>query len=308
MAKSNSSDIEIARVAETTTGTTPATPTFTKLRFNSEGLKINREGMSSDEIRSDRNIPDRTHVGGDAGGNLEGELSYGNWDPEFESLMHAAWSSDVLKNGKTQKAHSYEKKIANATADQYIRMTGMVANTMRLTAQARQKAMVSFDLMGIDGTRSAAAISGASYDDAPAEAVLNCATDFASLAMTDITSPKLHSVELNVNNNLRTQPELGALAPGGIGHGRFQVSGSIEAYFENEELLDAFLANDTSSLAFTLGRTTGKKYTFLVPALKISDYETLAGGNDEDLMASLTFEGIYDDSEACSLKITRAVS
>ena len=94
----------------------------------------------------------------------------------------------------------------------------------------------------------------------------------------------------------------------GIGAGRFELSGSIEAYFEDIELYEAFLNGDATALAFTLGSTAGEKYTFTIPNIKFETGTVQAQGNDSDIMASMTYRGLYDSVNGCTLMIERGVA
>jgi len=75
-------------VAESTWGTTPATPTLQELRYTGEGINYEIENVTSDEIRSDRMTSDTVQVGQTTSGNLDFELSYGSYDKFMESALY----------------------------------------------------------------------------------------------------------------------------------------------------------------------------------------------------------------------------
>ena len=66
----DSSQTRLAAITEVTYGTTPATPVFKKLRMTGESLSPSIQYVSSNEIRSDRNVADMTRVGQEAGGDI----------------------------------------------------------------------------------------------------------------------------------------------------------------------------------------------------------------------------------------------
>lgn len=301
----DSSQTQIAAVVESTYGTTPATPAFTKQRFTGESLKAARQNVTSSEIRADRNVTDLIQVGGAAEGGLDFELSYGAFDAFLESALFGAWSTNVLKNGVAQKSFTLEKLFESGATDQYFRYTGSVVNTMSLNVRAQEIVTGSFGFMCKGSSLAQTAITDSTYDDAVANDVMNAASDFASLSVTGTTSPAIMGITLNINNNLRQKPVVGSIDSYGLGAGRFQVTGSIEAYFENEEMMDMFLAGTATDLSFKLGGASEKNYVFDIPKLKFDDAEVFAGGNDQDVMARLNFVGLYDSSDDCTLKITR---
>lgn len=307
MAIGDSSQTRVALVPEVTLGTTPATPTFVNHRYNSETLKINRGNVTSDEIREDGNVTDLIQVSGAAAGGLSGEMSYGTNDLILESALGGAWSTNVLTNAQAISGFTIEKTIELGATDAYLRHTGMVANTFGLNVRANQIVTWNSDFLGLGGSTDTAIITGATYTAANTKAVLSAGTGFASLSAGG-TTPIITGLTLNTTRNLRQQQQAGSLDAAGIGTGRFVVTGEIDAYFENATLYDLFLAGTASALSFNIGTETNEKYTFSVPKIKFSDGEVLAGGNDQDMMVRLPYQGIYDSGIGGTLRITRAVA
>jgi hypothetical protein len=313
MSIGNASQTRVAFVAESTLGTTPTSPSFQNFRYTGESMKINRENVVSNEIAADRNVRDLIRVFGGAGGGLDFEMSYGTLDSFLESALAAAWDNDVLKNGTTQKSFTIEKTHELGATDQFMRHTGMVADTMSLTIQAGQVITGSLGFVGIGGSVASAAISGATYTEANTNEVMNATSDFASLSAFSLSpTPKIMRITMNIANGLRQQRAVGNFDAVGIGSGRFELTGEMEAYFESAALYQKFLDGDAGGLEFTLGSTMNEKYTFEVPNLKFSDGEVFAGGNDQDLMVRLPWQGLYDTTGSpandCTLKVTRAVA
>lgn len=300
----DSSQTRLAYIEEVTSGTTPATPTLLEQRFTSEGLNANIENVVSNEIRADRNVSDLIQVGSSAGGSVDFELSYGSFDDWFESLMYSTWSTNVLKNANAQKSFTMEKTFEAGATDQFHRFTGCVANTLSLAIQSQQIVTGSFGFLAKGATTAQAIIAGATYTGANSNDVINAASNFASLAIAGVTGPELTALNLNITNNLRQQQVIGSIESRGIGTGRFEVTGDMTVYFENEELYDIFLAGDAADLSFVLGGASNKKYQFDIANLKFETGEIIAGGNDQDVMAKMTFRGLYDGTDN-TLQITR---
>lgn len=300
----DTSQTRLADITEVTWGTTPATPTFKVARFTGEGLNANVENAVSNEIRADRNVTDLIQVGSEAGGSVDFELVYGSFDDWLESLMYGAWATDVLKNGNTEKSFTFEKTFEAGATDQFHRFTGMVADSLSLSIATNQIVTGTFGFMGKAMTVAQAAIAGSSYTAANANPVINAAANFASLAITGVTGPELTAINLNITNNLRGQKVLGSLDNRAIGTGRFEVTGDLTAYFENEEMFDLFLAGTAADLTFKLGGASTKNYVFNIANLKFESGEILAGGNDQDVMVNMTFRGLYDGTDN-TLEITR---
>jgi len=95
MAKATANRTGLYYVAETTIGTTPATPTLTELRYTGEGINFGVETAVSEEIRSDRQTTDLLPVGQSSAGNADIELSFAEYDPFFEAGLQSDYSSVV---------------------------------------------------------------------------------------------------------------------------------------------------------------------------------------------------------------------
>ena len=313
-AGANASQNRLSMILESAWATTPATPAFTNLRMTSEDLAPAKDTVRSNEIQPTRNVMDEIMVGRNIAGGLDFELSYGTYDPLIQSLMYSTWATNVIKNGAgVGDSMTLERRIALPDGSfDYHRFLGCVVNQMSLEMNAGELITGRFDVMGKFGGRSSTIITGATYADSPTEPVMNAANQFGSLSITGVTgTPKLRSLSLNINNNIREQDALGELDTLGLAPGLCEVTGSLEAYFDSGDLYDAFLAHDDIALEFTLGSVATKKYTFLLPTVKLSGNPGLGtGGNDEDVMATFDFTAIYDrlTTEAASIKITRAVA
>lgn len=308
MSIGNAAQTRLAYISEVTWGTTPATPTFKTARVTGESLNFDNETLTSDEIRADRNVSDLIRVGTQASGGFDFELTYGTFDDFLASLFYGAWATNVLKNGVVQSSLSMEKTFELGATDGFFRYTGMIANSMSLKMEARQLVTGSFDLMGSGGTVATAIIAGATYTAATSTPPLSASVDFGTLTLGGVTAPKVMGIDLSITNNLRAQPVVGSVGLAGIGSGRFEVSGTIRVYLEDTTAYALFLAGTASSLTFTLGTVTLNKYTITIPVIKFDTAKVVAGGNDQDVMAELTFKGLYDSGSSATVTVTRAVA
>lgn len=309
MAIADASKTTLSSIAEVTAGTTPSTPTFLKKRFTGgSGLQVVQNFITSNEIRGDRNISDRVRVGRMTQASYDFELAYGGYDDWLESLLQGAWTTNVLENGTTTKSFTVEEifDTSSGSDDQYKRAPGMYVNTMSLLITAGQIVTGNFSLMGFGVPSLAQAIiSGATYTEPNSNEIITASNDFGNLAVTGLTSPKVQSINLSITNNMRDQAVIGSIDPTGIGSGRFDVTGDITVYFENEEAYDIFLANTYTDLAFRLGGASSKKYDFSLPRIKFTEASVAAAGNDTDVPLTLSFGATYDSSDGHALEITR---
>jgi len=242
---------------------------------------------------------------------------------EVTFVVGSGWTSDgtadqitvgvaamptVLKNGSTPKSFTLERTLLDLTPNAYFRFKGMQANRFSLTCTTKEIVKGSFDFLGMSGEAAEEAVAGASYLSASTTEVMDAASDFAGFSVAGLSGVHVSSLSLDATNNLRAPTAAGSVDALGIGAGRFELSGSIEAYFEDIELYEAFLDGDATALAFTLGSTAGEKYTFTMPNIKFETGTVQAQGNDSDIMASMTYRGLYDSVNGCTLMIERGVA
>ncbi len=83
---------KLSKVRESTYGVTPTSPGFTTVRNTSSSLNANPQTIVSNEIRSDRQVADLILVGFQSGGDVNGELSFKNFDDDWEEALQSTWS------------------------------------------------------------------------------------------------------------------------------------------------------------------------------------------------------------------------
>lgn len=309
MALPDWSGTRTAFVAEDEYGVIPATPSFTVLRTTRAGVLSTQKATGvSDEIRADRNVVDEFQLSQDCAGDYPLELSYSAFDPLIEAALFGNFASQVLKNGVTRKSFTIEEKrvIAAGTAS-YSRFRGAMMNRLRIESGSRQKVAVTLGVMAQRELLSAGAPVGATYAAASTKPIMT-AVNAASLTVGDLPSPKVKSFWFEVNNNLRVRPVVGSLYSEEFGAGKCDVTGELELYFDSQATYQEVLDHATGAVAVVLGMTTGEKYRIDLPRIIFTTGQIPPGGNSDDIMIRLPIRAVYDPTEDCSIKITKAVA
>lgn len=309
MSFASGSGVRVAYVAEVTPGTTPATPSFKTFRATNGGMRTNKTVVTSDERQADRNVRDEILTGLGVSGSFDFEFTSDTLDDLLEGALCGSWATNVLKNGIAQKYFTVEETYELGATDTFRRFSGSRVNTMSLSMAAREKVTGSVALMGMQEALATAIVTGATYAAPSTTQVATASSNVASLAVGALSpQPKVRSLSLEMNNGLRERPVIGSMYTQEFGEGRFECTGTMACYFESNALYQAVLNHETAALSFNLGVEANKKYTFLLPKIRFGDGEVTAGGNDDDVMANIPFRALLDTTEACSLKITRAVA
>jgi hypothetical protein len=213
-------------------------------------------------------------------------------------VASCAIQASRLTNGTTPKFFSIERTLADV--GQYQLFKGMHVNKMNLKFAAGARTDGSFEFLGKNMVR--AELTG--MPSAPGASQTfegqNGVTGIGLLweGTGPLTSTYVKSLDLSIDNALRSQTALGTLGAVGIGVGDFGCSGSAEMYFADGSMWDKFL-NDTYT-AITVGTKDGdgNGYILTLPRVAITGYKVMAGAKNQDIMASVTFQAFSDDANA----------
>lgn len=126
-------------IPESVFGVTPSTPNMKFVRHTGESLGLDTQTTRSNEIRSDRQIPDFVRTGINAAGDVNIELSHGAFDDWLvASLMSAGWSTQVSLTGLTLTFNAAAGTITRSAGDWVA--DGVVVNAWIRPAGAAQSA------------------------------------------------------------------------------------------------------------------------------------------------------------------------
>jgi len=100
----NGSRHSMRYIAESTYGTTPATPAFKPIRHTSTTLGLSKESLQSEEIRDDRQIADFRHGAYQVGGDMNIELSFASFDDLLEAVLLGTWTATKTTGSATLAA------------------------------------------------------------------------------------------------------------------------------------------------------------------------------------------------------------
>ena len=193
--------------------------------------------------------------------------------------------------------------------NQVLDMDGMRVGTFSLEVASGSIVTGTMSFMGRETTtRTNSLLGTAPYTvlDAPATEVMNATTNVGSLVKNGVAlSAALQSITIEGDASLRAQNAVGSKFPRGIGTGRFSLTGTVSAYFQNLELFNHFLQHDTVSLGFQFSDLDGNAYVWTLPAIKFSTDPVAPGGIDQDIIETLEYTAFRDATTACMLQVDR---
>ena len=136
--------------------------------------------------------------------------------------------------------------------------------------------------------------------------VMNGTTNVGDILKNSVSiATAVQQITMKGNANLRAQQAVSSKYPVGIGTGRFALSGTIVAYFEDMVLYSNFLNHDTVSLSFPMTDEDDQTYIFTIPAAKITSDPISPEGMDQDIMEKMDWMAQRDPLTACMMQMDR---
>lgn len=210
-----------------------------------------------------------------------------------------------IKNGTTDNSLSIEVGFLDIA--EYFLFKGMVPVGLNLELASKAIAKGSFSFLGKDGT-----LSGTSVDASPTAAntntVMNAINNVASLreGNSEVASPNyVKGLTMAVTTNPREKDAVSNDSMIGVGKGYFEVTGNLNTYFGNSDLMDKYIAGTPTSIDMRLKDASNNEYIIDMPQVKFETGSAVAQGANDDVFADLGYRAIMDPTYKFTLQICR---
>lgn len=233
------------------------------------------------------------------------------WPTEFGATVAdgtATWTCrgpvNRVINGITPRSMSIEKALTDKNV--FFLYSGMRINTLSLNIAAGQPLTGSVDMMGkipatsVQGTTFTTSGLTAATTTEVMNAIGNVGTLYENGSA--LSGIYIREITFQINNNNRTLPAIGYDSAIQISLGTFEVTGSINVYFENTALYTKFLNATATSLAFQVSKGANK-YVFKFPRIKFESDQDSGGGLNTDLMEQIQWRALYDSTTVGQMAI-----
>jgi len=207
-----------------------------------------------------------------------------------------------IKNGSTLDSMTFQREYTDLGTEVAF-LTGCVINGMSIDASGTDTVKANFDVLGLTET-SASSEEALLYTAGTNPAMT--ATDGVQFVRENTADITTTSFQFQASNNLRKKYLLGTLGPSDFNEGDFEVTGSMQMYFETATAYDKFLNQTVTSLSIGISgeeSTPGETYIFDFPKVKFTDAQRVAGGRNQDIIADISWQALYDTTEECTMKI-----
>jgi hypothetical protein len=206
-------------------------------------------------------------------------------------------------------SQSFSLETAFNDINQYQIQRGMRVGSWDLNVQSGEIVKGKYSFQGRDTQMLASSIlSNTPYTPVGSTTteVMNATTNVGSLKKNGVSlASALQSIELKGDASLRAQNAVGSKFARGVGTGRFNLTGTITAYFENTVLYQHFIAHETIGLSFDFSDIDGNINSYTIPAIKITSDNISPEGIDKDVMEPLEFVAFRDAATGTMLQIDR---
>jgi hypothetical protein len=301
---------QLAYVEEATFGTTPSSD-LQVLRITGGQITPSQNTVVSEEIRSDLRAGRPVRTSQMSQGTINTEWSYGTLDDILEGMLMEAWSTNVLVDGTTKKSYTFEDQFTDLDPSLYNIFRGCRISQLSMSLAMDSIVSGSFGVMGATPSLGQSSSAGTGNTAATTTGPWNTVDMVEELSeaasgSTPAALAKVVGVELNMERNLREKRAIGDLNPFDIGVGRLLVTGSIQQYFEDADLITAWSGFTDRLLRVQFSDEANNELLIEIPKLKLTgDLNVENPGVDSDRLVTANFEAYATASDAALIRFTR---
>ena len=217
----------------------------------------------------------------------------------------------TISSGKTDHSYTIQKSFLDLTTPSYQNFRGCRVSTMNMSLSVGSIVTTGFGIMGMTSETTTSQISGLTETAKTSTDVMNAVTNVSNIIATNesnvTTAIKFTDLSLSFDNSLRDLKAIGTLGAIDIRAGTIQATASINPYFENIQLLEAYLASTEFVLSWQATSADGYTYVFSLPAVKFTSQGLAAGSRDTDMIINGQVQAILDSTSGKTMRIDRFV-
>jgi len=300
---------------EDTFKTTPISPDAWILPITSESLRLSRNLIDSNVLRSNRNAKAPVRGNKEIGGDINMELS-----PGLGRIFKHALGTVTTTGATSPYTHTFkigalpsmciEKQFLDIDIPKYFLYNGIKINSLKIATKPEGLIETTISVMGTGET-----VTNASFDASPVDVdVTYNYSSFdgfqASILDGVSTLGNVSSIDISLENNLDGSVYVinGTGERYSLPDGLTKVSGTLTTLFEDDTLyMKAMNSEEIKlTLTFTVGSGVGtagnEKLTIVIPELILQPNAPVISG-PTGVMVELPFTAYYSNSaEATSLQ------
>lgn len=218
-----------------------------------------------------------------------------------ENNQTSTVSQKMARTGTGKYSYLFEKNFGDVT--QFISFQGMRVGTWSMNVEAEQIVTGTFGLVGAGAYGAGSTISGA-VNPAGALSIASATANVGRLEEGGVAlTTAVKAVRFNLNANPRQLTAVANKFPIGINLGSFEITGSVEAYFEDLVLYNKFVNHSDSSLVFEIDSPEDDRTIITITNLKFTNAAPVGAGLNQDVMVTLDFEAKNDATTTSMMQV-----
>ena len=226
-----------------------------------------------------------------------------------------------LTNAALFQSYTLEEEFEDHTPVTFQYFRGMVVDTFTLTAEPQSIVTLQFGFSGKDAFFSDSGTPATTPDQLPAVDgagrvdlattvtfasvdVLNSSNNVGRIARDGAAITGENFVleyTIEISNNLRQLNAVGFIGAVDIGVGSFDVSGSLQTYFDNADLARDVISNTETSVDVRFDDDASHAILIDSPRIKYSEGAPEVPGKDDDVTINLSYQAIRDSAKGYTL-------
>ena len=214
-----------------------------------------------------------------------------------------------LVNGVTRKSFTIEEEFGDHSPVTYQYLRGMVPDSYSLSAASQQVVTETIGFLGLNATfQDSGRIAGATTLASRTNSVVNASSNVGRIALGGsavVGSNFVTELVLEIANGLRELRAIGTLSAVNIGAGRFELTGSLNTYFDNKATALAVVQNTKTSIDFRLTDDASHVYLWDLPRVKFSEGAPEVPGINTDVVLNPGFQAFMHETLGYTAKLIR---
>lgn len=307
-------NVRIIFDSETTFKSDPVVPDALVLPYVSESLRMSRNLITSNTIRSDRNPQKPVRGNEEVAGDISIELA-----PQYGRLLRHIFGTEVVTSGAGLiRTHTYtignlptgmviEKGFDDLNPAQYFKYNGCRISQFSFSGKAEGMIDCSVTIMGAKETTGTS-----SFDETPRDLGHTPFDGFeASVAEGATTLGNVTQIDFTIDNNLDGDTYVidGTGERHSLPAGWAKVTGTVTALFDSMDLYNRAVNHEETSITLHLTKGNGdgaspgnEKLSFYFDEVVFSPNAPVVSG-PTGVVVELPFEAYYnDDAEASAIR------
>lgn len=206
----------------------------------------------------------------------------------------------TIRNSTTQDSYSIQRYFSDV--GDYVVLTGMTVDSMSLEVGVDAMVTGSLSFMGKNISTDTSAISGSSTSAETTTEGFDTYT--GSIYEGGATGACFTTMSLSLTNNLTRNYCVFSDTANSLTSGKFRVTGTVTAYFEDLTYYDKFINETETSISFTLTDPAGNDYWIYLPSVKYNSGNPDTA-DEGSITLALDFQAVRDATANATMVIQR---